>query len=162
MKKLLKATIILTILIAFNLNTFGQQFGIKASGGLSKITNSIKTINAIPTTPFVPSGQVGLFYSRPLKRKSSIGAEFLFSQIEGKDKLEFDLTDTNGNKVGFSSDILYRHISYLSILVYYGYTFKWLTINGGIQVSYALASSGREENSGMLNEAEVYRESSNR
>lgn len=136
-----------------NLTSFAnQQWGIKAGGGLSKITSSIRTINATPITPFVPSGQVGLFYSYPLKGKSSLGAELLFSQIEGKEKLEFDLTDIDGNKAGFASDILYRHISYLSIPVYYGYTFKWLTFNGGLQVSYALASSGREKNNVIVYE----------
>lgn len=148
---------------ADNITSFAnQQWGIKAGGGLSKITNSVKSVNANPVTPFVPSGQIGLFYSRPLKRKSSLGAELLFSQVEGKDILEFDLTDINGNKAGFSSNILYRHISYLSIPVYYGYTFKLLTINGGLQVSYTLASSGREKSSVILNEAEEYRESANR
>lgn len=147
---------------ADNLTSFAnQQFGIKASGGLSKITNSIKLLNVTPTTPFVPSGQIGLFYSCPLNKKSSLGAEFLFSQIEGKDILKMNLTDINRNKVGFSSDVLYRHISYLSIPVYYGYTFKWLTIHGGLQVSYALASSGREKSDILLNEAEEYRESTN-
>lgn len=125
---------------ADNLTSFAnQQFGIKASGGFSKITTTLQSYNTTCTTPFIPSGQMGFFYSFPLNKKSSLGAELLVSQIEGKEIQKEDITHVDGSK-GVLSTILYRHISYLSIPVYYGYTFKWLTLNGGLQVSYALAS----------------------
>jgi len=60
--------------------------------------------------------------------------------------MEMDLIDVEGNKVGHATDIAFRHISYLSLPVYYGFNIKQLTINGGVQISYALASSGREKN----------------
>ena len=153
MKSLLKLTFILSIVIAFNLNTFGQQqFGIKVSGGLSRITESIELSNATLTTLFVPSGQGGLYYNLSLGKKSSLGAELLFSQIEGKNVMEMDLIDIEGNKIGHVTDIAFRHISYLSLPVYYGFKIKRLTINGGFQISYALASSGREKNDATINE----------
>lgn len=101
-------------------------------------------------TPFVPSGQAGFYYNLVLCNKSSLGAELLFSQIEGKNKMEMDLHDFEGNKVGHASDIYLSHISYLSLPVYYGFNIKKLTINGGFQVSYALASSGRDKNDATI------------
>ena len=47
----------------------------------------------------------------------------------------------------YGSDFTYEQISYFALPVYYGYTYKRLTINGGFQISYALSSSGRRESS---------------
>ena len=151
-KNLLKLTFILSIVFTFNLQTFGQQqFGIKVSGGLSKITNSMELQDVTFATPFVPSGMVGFYYNLALSKKSSLGAELLFSQIEGKEKWEVDFIDLDGNKVGHGTDLTYRHISYLSLPVYYGFNIKKFTINGGFQISYALASSWREKNVATIN-----------
>ncbi|HAH24870.1 MAG TPA: hypothetical protein DCL77_14145 [Prolixibacteraceae bacterium] len=148
MKNLLQLTVILSIVIAFNLNTFGQhQFGVKVSGGLSRITDSMKSSNLTVTTPFVPSGQVGFYYNLALGNKSSLGAELNISQIEGKEKWEVPFVDEYGNSIGNATALIYRHISYLSLPVYYGYTIKRLTINGGFQISYVLSSSGTNESS---------------
>jgi opacity protein-like surface antigen len=149
-KNLLKFSMILSIFFAFNLTVLGQyQFGIKASGGLSRMTNSMEVSDATLTTPFVSSGQAGLFYSFQLGKKSSLGAELLFSQIEGKEKLEIDLYTLNGvgerNYLGYSADKTYRHISYLNLPVYYGFKINGLVINAGFQISYALSSSGRKK-----------------
>ena len=147
MKNFLKLTFIFSIVFTFNLHTFGQQqFGIKVSGGLSKITDSMESSNLTITTPFVFSGQGGFYYNLTLGKKSSLGAELIFSQIEGKEKWEIDFIDIDGNKVGHGTDFTFRHISYLSLPVYYGFKIKRLTINGGFQISYALASSGRQKN----------------
>jgi len=153
MQNFLKLTFILSIVIAFNLNSFGQQqFGIKVNGGLSKITDSMESSNVTVTTPFVPSGQAGLYYNLALGKKSSLGAELLFSQIEGKNIKEIDFIDIDGNKVGHPTNITFSHISYLSLPVYYGFNFNRLTINGGLQISCVLAGSGREKNDAIINE----------
>lgn len=153
MKNLLNLTFLLPIFIAFNLSTFGQhQYGIKVSAGLSRITNSEESPNITSSTPYVPSGQSGLYYNRILSKKSSLGAELLFSQIEGKEKWEIELIDVEGKNVGHATDLFYRHISYLSLPVYYGFNIKKLTINVGFQISRVLASSGREKNDAIINE----------
>lgn len=52
-------------------------------------------------------------------------------------------TDNSGNPTGeFGTTNLDYHISYLSIPIYYGLKIKNLTINLGIQTSFALASRG--------------------
>ncbi|HEY3371570.1 MAG TPA: porin family protein [Prolixibacteraceae bacterium] len=146
MKNLLHLTFILSIVIVFGLNTFGQQqFGIKVSGGLSQITNSMKSSNYNITPSFVPSGLGGLYCNLSLGKNISFGTELIFSQIEGKEELVVERIMMEGNNLGHFTGITYRHISYLSLPVYFGYTIKRLTINGGFQISYALASSGRKK-----------------
>lgn len=151
MKNLLKLTFILSIVFTFNLNTFGQQqFGIKINGGLSKITNSNESSNVTVTNPFFPSGHAGFYYNLALGKKSSLGAELLFSQIEGKDKIEMGLNGWDKSESGYRTDS-YRNISYLSLPVYYGFMIKKFNINGGFQISYALASSGRDKTKVTIN-----------
>jgi len=109
--------------------------------------------NATLTTPFVSSGQAGLFYNFQFGKKSSLGAELLFSQIEGKEKLEDDLYTLNefGRVyLGYRKDNSYRHISYLSLPVYYGFKINRLLINAGFQISYSISSSGREKGQGVI------------
>jgi len=47
--------------------------------------------------------------------------------------------------LGYRKDNSYRHISYLSLPVYYGFTINRLVINAGFQISYSISSSGREK-----------------
>lgn len=151
---MLKLPLIFLIFTFIGLTSLGQQqFGIKVSGGLSRITNSMDVPEVILTIPFVTSGQAGLFYSFQLGKKSSLGAELLFSQIEGKEKLEIDYNYSGyyGSESGHGENIDYRYISYLSFPVYYGFKFNKLTINAGFQISCALLSSGREKNYAILN-----------
>lgn len=88
-------------------------------------------------------------------KKSSLGAELLFSRVEAKEKWEASLTDENGRNIGHATALFYKHISYLSLPVYYGFNLKKLTINAGFQVSRVLASSGREKNDATINEENV-------
>ncbi len=128
----------------YSLLSFSQHdFGVKVNGGVSKITSKFNSDITTQKFYFVPSGQAGFFYSFSIK-KSFIGAETLFSQIEGKERLSIPIVDNNGNSAGEDLDIVYRHISYLSLPIYYGFKFKKLIINLGIQSSLALASSGEE------------------
>jgi len=145
MKNLLKLAFILSIIIIFHPDAFAQ-FGIKASGGISRITNSKESSNVDVTTPFVPSGQGGIYYNLALSKKSSIGAELLFSQVEAKEKREVRFTDEYGSSIGQATALFYKHISYLSLPVYYGFNINKLTLNAGFQISRVLASSGREKN----------------
>lgn len=152
---ILKLPLILLILTFIDLTSLGQQqFGIKVSGGLSKITNSVDNSNATLTTPFVPSGQGGFFYNFQFGKFSSFGTELLFSQIEGKEILEGNLWSLNesGNRVyfGYRKNNSYRNISYLSLPFYYGFKINRLVINAGFQISYSISSSGREKDQAVI------------
>lgn len=156
MRNLLNLTCVVFVVLAFNISTFGQhQFGVKVSGGLSRISNSEQFPNVTLSTPYVPSGQGGFYYNHTPGEKSSLGAELLFSQIEGKEKREIDLIDVEGKTMGHVTNLFYEHISYFSLPVYYGFNIKKLTIHAGFQISRALAMSGREKSNATINELNV-------
>lgn len=144
MKNLKKYLFLLVIFIGFNVMAFGQQqLGVKASGGISRIYGSLEARDLSPsatTTSFSPSIQAGLYYNLPMAKNAAIGAELLYSHVEGGQTHEWDYS-------GDVSNFTYEQISYLSLPVYVGYTYKRLTINAGFQVSYAISSSGRQESS---------------
>lgn len=143
-----------------HLNSFAnQQFGVKFSGGLSQISNSLN----MPTlsTQFAPSGQGGVYYNQILRNTSSLGMELLFSQIEGKETWEgYELLMNSDNKMGmvYLKNNLHRHISYISLPVYYGININKLTIHAGAQISYAITTSSRSESTGTWNEQPYHKE----
>jgi hypothetical protein len=75
----------------------------------------------------------------------------LFIPIEGKEYLKIPATDNNGNFTGeYTEDNIYRHIYYLGVPVYFGYSFKKLNVNLGFQTNFVLASSGEEKGQVIL------------
>ncbi len=131
------------ILLTIRLTTFGQHdFGIKLNGGLSKITANKYISNVTSKYSFAPSGQGGLFYNLNYGKKSLIGVELLFSQIESKEESKATYTYFGNPTEGFGITNIDYHISYFSIPIYYGFKIKKLTINLGVQTSFAFASRG--------------------
>lgn len=121
-----------------------HDIGVKFADGWSKISTKI---NSSPSTPqefkFMHSYQGGLSYNFHFKNKSIIGAEMLFSKIRGKEHSVSPATDEFGNPT--SQLIIFntgRYISYLSIPVYYGLSYKKLAVNIGVQTSFVISSSG--------------------
>ncbi|MBA3705143.1 MAG: hypothetical protein H0W84_04390, partial [Bacteroidetes bacterium] len=87
--------------ILISIIAFGQhELGIKANGGVSKISEEITSIGSKFSTYFAPSGSAGVFYNYKLNNKSAITLELLFTQIEGKTFIESAVTDQNGNATG--------------------------------------------------------------
>ncbi len=122
---------ILIILIIFNLSIFAQHnFGVKINGGLSKITENLNVTNTkTEKYYFKPSMQFGLFYNFNFK-KSLIGTELLFVQIEGQHYKEYYVTDNFGNPTNsLIKDNVWQHISYLGIPIYYGFKIKKINFN---------------------------------
>ncbi len=144
--KMTRLLIIFT-LITLHLTALGQKdFGLKANFSLCYFSAKFfptEFPQPMQTFFFMPSGQAGLFYNLHFSRQSVFGADLLFNQIEGKQHYESPALDNLGNPTGqyITSDML-RHISYLSIPIYYSYNYKRISINGGFQTSFALASSG--------------------
>lgn len=151
MQKLFKLTCFLFLLIVFHLATFAQQqMGVKVSGGISRIYGQLESRNYPPptmTTSFSPSFQAGIYYQLPMGKRASIGTELLFSQVAGGQTYIWDqnIDNLDMDVRLYGSHILNEHISYLSLPVYYGITFKRITFNAGFQVSYALSGSGRSD-----------------
>ena len=146
MKKILNLTYLLAIFIAYSINAFGQQFGVTIRGGISRIYGQLESRNypqPTMTTSFSPSFQAGIYFKLPTGKSSSIGTELLYSKVQGEQTFEWDYKGAGFEYYG--SHITSEHISWLSLPVYYGVTFKRFTFNAGIQISYALLSSGRSE-----------------
>ena len=146
------------IILTIYLTSFGQHdFGFKLSGGLSylstKVTGIIVDPSISPPPPktaqtffYMPSGQVGLFYNFHFNKQSVFGVELLFSQIEGKEHDKTPATDFFGNPTGqFVTGNNFSHISYLSIPLYYGYNYKKISVNVGIQTSFLLHASSQSK-----------------
>ena len=138
------------------MTAFGQyNFGLKANGGLSYLSTHFKSNPPQHETEkfyYQPSGQGGLFYNFQFKCKFLIGTEVLFIPIYGKEYFKLPLTDQNGNLNGeYSEDNIYRHIYYLGVPVYVGYSFRKLNINLGFQVNFVLASGGEEKGHATYN-----------
>jgi len=138
------------LIIVFPFYIFGQHnVGFKLNGGCSKINEKINSsYNYNFTYYFMPSFQGGFFYNYNFK-KSLIGAELLFVQIQGKNYIEFPYMDQNGNPTGNSKNTVWQNISYLGIPVYYGINFKKININLGVQLNLLLTSSGHSESKGI-------------
>lgn len=142
--------ILLITLLATNLTVFGQHnFGLKANGGLSKISTNLNS--SISTIPFVPSGHGGLFYNLQLGDKSLLGAELLFIQIEGKERIETPEIDHGIPTGELIINNFWRHISYIGLPIYYGLKIKKLTINLGFQASFTLTSFERKKGQAPYN-----------
>ena len=133
------------ILLYFCFNSFGQNYyGFKLGGGSSYLSSKIDA-KLIPNSTqkfyWRPSFQGGYFYNHCINKYSSIGLELLFNKIIGLEKMETKLTDQNGDQTGqMAIATQRRHISHLSIPLYYEYKTKKLTVNLGVQFSLRIYS----------------------
>lgn len=146
----MKSFLTISIFLIFNITLLAQQnFGIKIDGGFSKISDNLyDPVFASQKIYLMPSGYAGFFYNLPIRKHEVFGAELLFTQIEGKE----DITDTLGtwpNSNGtttnlFSTTIISKHISYLSLPITYGINVKNFTFNIGVRISARLMGSAEE------------------
>ena len=130
-------------MICFCITALGQtSFGIKAGFGGSYLSTKIDP-KYIPNStqkfywrPITRHG--GFFYNYQMKNKSLIGAEILFLRVEGKESIE-TIYKVQGNREAYSiTTTIWRNFSYLSIPIYYGYAFKKIKLNMGLQTSINL------------------------
>ena len=152
-KKMKRLLVTLTILL-IHLASFGQHdLGLKVNGGLSYFSTKAKSTQPITQKfYFMASGQGGLFYNLHIHNKFLFGTEIVFMQIQGKELLKFELTDQYGNPTGqYSTNNIWRNISYLGIPIYFGYNYKKLNVNLGIQANYTLASNGHDKGQATFN-----------
>lgn len=122
----------------------GQNyFGVKFDLGMSKISNQ-KWDPKQTSVYFMPSGNIGIYNRLSVSNKSSIVAELLLSQIEGKEiqQMPNAILDQNGNVIGVSYTPMYlrKWITYISLPIYYGFSIKKLTLCMGAQVSCAVSN----------------------
>ncbi len=135
--------------------SFSQNdFGFKVNGGFSQISAKLYSSPSIVTQNFyfVPSAQSGFLYNHHLGKRSLLGVEILFIQIDGKEHMQNQEVDLYGNPTTFiTTTDIWRHISYLGLPIYYGFKIKKFTLNIGIQLNLALKSSGRYKSEYIYN-----------
>jgi len=131
------------ILLAVTVTALGQQsIGVKVNGGISFFRSENQTYPSWPMKLSyypMPSGQVGLTYQYRLKKKITLGAELLYTQIEGKEIETIFTGLAIGNTFtsdGYVETKKYRHIYYLGMPVYVGYKLNKLTVNLGVQTNF--------------------------
>lgn len=140
--------LMLVLFFASNLNA-QYDLGVKLNVGISRITNSFEPHNGSTTyrNRFPPSFQSGLCYLGHISERSKVGAELLFVQIEGCESGEGELIGSDGG-TGYSKTVVRKHISYVSMPVYYGFLWGKFQLNAGLQASFALFSRGSSRVSG--------------
>ncbi len=147
----------ISLCIALMASLTGQaqhQFGVKINGGLSLISHHFETSTSQnETTANYPrlSGQAGFIYNYRFGQKFSFGVEALYIPIYGHEYLKLPLTDENGNNIGESENHTYRHIHYVGLPLYVGYSMKKLGVNIGFQTNWALGSGGKQKSKTWLN-----------
>ena len=146
----MKNILIIFTMLNFCSNIYGQQIiGIKLNGGISNISNTTNNGQTLKKIFYnQPSYNGGVYYSNLLNLRMKLGAEIIFTQINGKEYIEIPLTDNNNNPNGeFSLDTIWRHFSYLGLPIYFGYNYKKMNLNFGFQANYRLGGNGREKGS---------------
>ena len=152
--KYFKTMMMLLTLVAVYSGACGQHHvGIRANAGISRISNSIYTNPSVQKMQFLPLARGGLFYQKDLNAGSFVGGDLLYLKIKGKDHDLTEATDENGNPAGTIRHEMWKEISYLGLPLYYGLKTGDLTITFGVQLSFALNSSGRAKST-MLSETE--------
>lgn len=141
----MKRYVVLSLLMAACLCSSGQQeAGFKVNGGLSKLIVDRDIVNTNSEYYFALSGQAGFFYNLHPGKRSVIGTELLFSQIEGREEMEIVYAGNVSNApAAYGTSNIDYHISYIAVPVYFGFKMDALTLNIGVQASYALASLGQ-------------------
>jgi len=148
-------------MLAIHFSVFGQHVcGLKASGGLSKISTTADTNLTINKDCFAFSGAGGLYYNMRLKKSHLFGAELLFVLIRGKERSEVYESGQAGNLSGhYSINDTWRNVSYFGIPIYYGFKYKKLNINLGFQTLFTMKSKSRSKGLNGQNSVSVPYES---
>ena len=140
----MRVILILLIFLLINLLASAQHnFGLKASGGISKIHTSYgkslgengSPLNLYNKNLYTPSGQIGLFYNSTLGKHSLFGSELIFVYIKGKEIYRIPGVDAE----------LYRQVSYIGLPFYFGYKIQKFTMYVGFQINLTLTSGGQEK-----------------
>jgi outer membrane protein with beta-barrel domain len=172
----MKKIIIITVIAFLSIRVSGQEaknasneesglsLGYKFNGGASEIMESF-TANPFG---FVPDNMLqfaynfGILTHYEFDNRNGIGLEILFNRISGMDHLSENYIDGSGDMLGSGYRDIQRHISYLSIPVYYTYSISRWRLGIGVQTSFVLASNDVQTYNGTkYGVPYYYQESSN-
>lgn len=139
----MKVLVLLISLSLFTSEAFPQQaLGLRINAGLSQLKTELDDEDISQKFYFMFSGLAGIYGHFPVTENSFIGTELLYNRIAGKEELVIKWDLLNGGP-GTQEVLIYtyaRHISYLSIPLYYGYVSDKFVVRGGFQFSMPLES----------------------
>mgnify|MGYP002630114898 CR=1 FL=1 len=145
------------LLLLLILSTFAiagkaqQQLGVKFNAGYSVVTNSFIPNTGGKSVVWQPSTQLGIYGQIRSNSNVSFGAEVLANSVRCKEQVSIDVFDSSGAKVGYVHDVLVKSLLYLSIPIYASVRANRLTVNLGVQPSFALLGNGFSTFSGIVN-----------
>lgn len=144
--------LIIFLLATGNLALAQHQIGIKLGGGISKIRNNMYLTDiGTPRVLYNISGRAGLQYTYGFSNNTTISSGLLINQINGKEKYRIN-SNFSMNKLEYE---IRRNITYLSIPLQYGYTYKSIFLKTGIQTSFAMTSGGRATQESKTQDNEI-------
>jgi len=142
--------LIFLLLLTASLNAISQHsLGLKATGGLSKVSSYVQQSTPEHKIQFDISGNAGIFYTIKMGNKSILGTELLYAHIGGIQNYTLNISSSNTNN--FTTVFNRQRISYLSLPIYYGRTFNKCTVNLGFQASMLLASGATSITESVVN-----------
>ena len=148
---------IVSLIVLINTPNFCQSdFGLKINAGISNIKLNNQSVNSVRSPRIGYSGQLGVYSTFSIGRKSYLGTEALYIIINGGERLRIESTDAQGIFTGdFIISDVKRSLSYIGIPLYYGLNFDKWSFNIGVRASLLLASSGSEKGEVPLPNGEV-------
>jgi hypothetical protein len=96
-----KCFFVVILLIIYLPGSAQHTLGLKAGSGLSKIPTAKDQSLSAQKDYFTFSGAEGVYYDFRLKKRHSFSAELLFSQVRGKEHIEYYSSGQSGNLTGY-------------------------------------------------------------
>ena len=97
------------------------------------------------------SSSAGLFVQKTITKKSSLGIEILWVQIQGREaEVNKPILTSSGFERGLATEETDRSIAYIGGPIYYHLKFKNLGIKGGVQSMIYLSQKVNRKSSGVL------------
>lgn len=122
------------------------SFGVTGKCGISQITRSVNIDTSEGfqfQNKFRFSYQGGIFGNYHISDRSSVGTEILFLRQNGLYVTSFNISDSVAGAIG-GTNKFYMHASYLSLPIFYSYSLGNISIRGGPQGNFLIATSGKE------------------
>lgn len=143
-------------LIIFGFNSVKSQdiiIGATANAGMSKVTSNLPHSGDFKAK-YTPSGNLGVFLEKRIGKKSALGIEALWVQIEGNEGVKnLILTgyDNQGlQELGVISTKSRLHTSYAGVPIYYRLAFGKFGIKAGAQPMLFLFASSSYKAKGLV------------
>ncbi|HNQ42725.1 MAG TPA: porin family protein [Saprospiraceae bacterium] len=139
----MKAVFILNFLFLISqVCTAQKDFGARLNTGFSKMVIDRNDEGISQKNFYIFSALSGLYASFYTNENSFIGTELLYNRVSGEEEIVFNIRTGSGlsSKVETITLNYRRHISYLSVPVYYGFLSDRFLVRAGVQLSMLLQS----------------------